>query len=240
MGAKVRIIIDIVSLNGKKKVALAVVVCIISVIQIQKDLRLFRAAPFAFVGVGNVVESTLSDIRRHPHPRLPVGRLKSRKYKKSAFGGRKSPAVAGTKTAINGEPVSSSNSYRVAKCAYHPQWTTCVASGCSMHNQRDIDTKRFAAFQGCALCVCGCRRCHREHALGHSPPPSSAPACRQAEKPQNTKSPPLAVKKVRLSSVQKQLLSCRFSPVFPMLRRPAWKVALAGHCLSSSFLWQGQ
>lgn len=82
MSAKVRIIIDIVSLNGKKKVSLADVVCIISVIQIQKDLRLFRAAPFAFVGVGNVVESTLSAIRRHPHPRLPVGRLKSRKKQK--------------------------------------------------------------------------------------------------------------------------------------------------------------
>ena len=109
MGAKVRIIIDIVSLNGKKKVSPAVVVCIISVIQIQKDLRLFRAAPFAFVAVGNVIESTLSDILRHPHPRLPVGRLKSRKNKKSAFGGKKSPAVAGTKTAIKGEPVSSSN-----------------------------------------------------------------------------------------------------------------------------------
>ena len=90
---RVRIIIDIVSLNDKKKVLLAVVVCIISVIQIQKDLRLFRAAPFAFVAVGDVVESTLSDIRRHPHPRLPVGRLKSRKYKKSAFGGKKSPAA---------------------------------------------------------------------------------------------------------------------------------------------------
>ena len=89
MGAKVRIIIDIVSLNGKKKVPLTVVVCIISVIQIQKDLRLFRAAPFAFVAVGNVVESTLSDILRHPHPRLPVGMLKIRKNKKSAFGGKK-------------------------------------------------------------------------------------------------------------------------------------------------------
>ena len=66
------------------------------------------------MGVGNVVESTLSAIRRHPHPRLPVGRLKSRKYKKSAFGGKKSPAVAGTKTAISGEPVSSSNSVGVA------------------------------------------------------------------------------------------------------------------------------
>ena len=134
MGAKVRIIIDIVGLNGKKKVSLAVVVCIISVIQIQKDLWLFRAAPFAFVAVGDVIESTLSDIRRHPHPRMPVGRLKSRKYKKSAFGG----------------------------------------------------------------------------------------------------------KKVRLSPVQKQQLSCRFSPVFPMLRRPAWKAASAGHCLSSSFLLQGR
>lgn len=47
----------------------------------------------------------------------------------------------------------------------------------------------------------------------------------------------LAVEKVRLSPVQKQLLSCRFSPVFPMLRRPAWKAALPGHYLSSSFLW---
>ena len=32
-----------------------------------------------------------------PHPRLPGGRLKSRKYKKSAVGGKKSPANAGTK-----------------------------------------------------------------------------------------------------------------------------------------------
>ena len=110
MGAKVRIIIDIVSLNGKKKVAPAVSSCRGSVIEIQKDLRLFRAAPFAYVAVGNVIESTLSDICRHPHPRLPVGRQKSRKYKKSAFGGKKSPAVAGTKTPANKEPASSSNS----------------------------------------------------------------------------------------------------------------------------------
>ena len=98
MGAKVRIIIDIVSLNGKKKVAPAASSCRGSVIDIQKDLRLFRAAPFAYVAVGNVIESTLSDICRHPHPRLPVGRQKSRKNNKSAFGGKKSPAVAGTKT----------------------------------------------------------------------------------------------------------------------------------------------
>ena len=64
------------------------------------------------------------------------------------------------------------------------------ADGFFLPRQRDIDTKRFAAFPGCALCVCGCRQCRREHALGHSPPPPSAPACRQAEKPQ--------IQKVRL------------------------------------------
>ena len=91
-------------------------------------MRFFRAAPFAFVGVGNVVESTLSDIRRHPHPRLPVGRLKSRKNKKSAFGGKKSPAVAGTKTTANKEPTSSSYSYRVA-AAYGLPAYSCFCTG---------------------------------------------------------------------------------------------------------------
>uniref|UniRef100_UPI004029D109 hypothetical protein n=1 Tax=Prevotella sp. TaxID=59823 RepID=UPI004029D109 len=43
--------------------------------------------------VGRYLESMLSDIPRHPHPRLPGGRLKSRKYKKSAVGGKKSPAA---------------------------------------------------------------------------------------------------------------------------------------------------
>ena len=47
----------------------------------------------ASVCVGKYLESMLSDIPRHPHPRLPVGRLKSRKYKKSAVGGKKSPAT---------------------------------------------------------------------------------------------------------------------------------------------------
>ena len=42
---------------------------------------------------GRYLESELSDIPRHPHPRLPGGRLKSRKYKKSAVGGKKSPAT---------------------------------------------------------------------------------------------------------------------------------------------------
>ena len=32
-----------------------------------------------------------------PHPRLPGGRLKSRKYKKSAVGGKKKSGYAGTK-----------------------------------------------------------------------------------------------------------------------------------------------
>ena len=59
----------------------------------QKDLWLFRALPYASVCVGRYLESMLSDIPRHPHPRLPVGRLKSRKYKKSAVGGKKSPAA---------------------------------------------------------------------------------------------------------------------------------------------------
>ena len=53
--------------------------------------------PYASVCVGEYLESKLSDIPRHPHPRLPDGRLKSRKYKKSAVGGKKSPANAGTK-----------------------------------------------------------------------------------------------------------------------------------------------
>ena len=52
------------------------------------------ASPYASVCVGRYLESMLSDIPRHPHPRLPGGRLKSRKYKKSAVGGKKSPPLA--------------------------------------------------------------------------------------------------------------------------------------------------
>ena len=61
--------------------------------KLQKDLWLFRASPFASVCVVHYLESELSDIHRHPQPRLPGGRLKSRKYKKSAVGGKKSPAA---------------------------------------------------------------------------------------------------------------------------------------------------
>ena len=62
-------------------------------INLQKDLCLFRALPYASVCVVKYLGSELSDIPRHPHPRLPDGRLKSRKYKKSAVGGKKSPAT---------------------------------------------------------------------------------------------------------------------------------------------------
>ena len=50
--------------------------------KLQKDLWLFRALPYASVCVGRYLESELSDILRRPQPRLPDGRLKSRKYKK--------------------------------------------------------------------------------------------------------------------------------------------------------------
>ena len=55
-------------------------------------MHLFRALPYASVRVGEYLESELSDILRHTPPRLPDGRLKRSKYKKSAVGGKKSPA----------------------------------------------------------------------------------------------------------------------------------------------------
>ena len=55
---------------------------------------------------------------------------------------------------------------------------------CSLNMLSQEDTKRFVAFQGFALCVRVCRIISREQALGYSPPPPSAPACWQAEKPQ--------------------------------------------------------
>ena len=63
----------------------------------QKDLQLFRASPYAPGWSGNIHESRLSDIHRPTPSRLPIGRLKSYKYKKSAYGGKKSPAHAGKK-----------------------------------------------------------------------------------------------------------------------------------------------
>ena len=64
---------------------------------IQKDLQLFRASPYAPEWSGNIHESKLSDIHRPTQSRLPNGRLKSGKYKNSAYGGKKSPARAGKK-----------------------------------------------------------------------------------------------------------------------------------------------
>ena len=48
--------------------------------------------------VADIPESGLSDSRHHPPPRLPAGRLKRSKNQKSAVGGKKSPACAGTKS----------------------------------------------------------------------------------------------------------------------------------------------
>ena len=56
--------------------------------------------PYASVRVGQYLESELSDILRHLHPRLLGGRLKSRKYKKSAVGGKNSPATPVEKSII--------------------------------------------------------------------------------------------------------------------------------------------
>ena len=56
--------------------------------------------PYASVRGGRYLESMLSDIPRHPHPRLPGGRLSSCKYKKSAIGGKYSPAAPVEKSII--------------------------------------------------------------------------------------------------------------------------------------------
>ena len=56
--------------------------------------------PYASVCDGKYLESMLSDISRHLHLRLPDGRLKSRKYKKSAIGGKNSPAAPVEKSII--------------------------------------------------------------------------------------------------------------------------------------------
>ena len=60
-------------------------------------MHFFRALPYASVCSGKYLESELSDILRHTPPRLPGGRLKRGKYKKSAVGGKKKSGFAGTK-----------------------------------------------------------------------------------------------------------------------------------------------
>ena len=60
------------------------------------------------------------------------------------------------------------------------------------------------AFQVFAQCVCVCREISRERALGYSPPPHPRlPGGRL--KSRKYKKPPLAVKKVRLTPVQKMI-----------------------------------
>ena len=63
----------------------------------QKDLQFFRASPYAPEWSGNIHESKLSDIRRPIQSRLPIGRLKNHKYKKSAYGGKKARLAPGKK-----------------------------------------------------------------------------------------------------------------------------------------------
>ena len=65
---------------------------------IQKVLFLFRASPYASAcGVADIPESGLSDIRHHPPPRLPDGRLKRNKIKKPPLAVKKARLFAGTK-----------------------------------------------------------------------------------------------------------------------------------------------
>ena len=67
----------------------------------QKDLQLFRASPYAPGWSGNIHESKLSDIHRPTPSRLPMGRLKSYKYKKSAYGGKKARLAPGKKRLVH-------------------------------------------------------------------------------------------------------------------------------------------
>ena len=64
---------------------------------IQKVLFLFRASPFAPVRGGKYLESELSDIRHHPPPRPPDGRLTRNKIKKPPLAVKKARLFAGTK-----------------------------------------------------------------------------------------------------------------------------------------------
>ena len=64
---------------------------------IQKVLFLFRASPYASACGCDISESGLSDIRHHPPPRLPDGRLKRNKIKKPPLAVKKARLFAGTK-----------------------------------------------------------------------------------------------------------------------------------------------
>ena len=54
--------------------------------------------------VADIPESGLSDIRNHPPPRLPTGRLKRSKNKKPPLAVKKARLFAGTKRVTMGGP----------------------------------------------------------------------------------------------------------------------------------------
>ena len=54
--------------------------------------------------VADIPESGLSDIRHHPPPRLPDGRLKRNKIKKPPLAVKKARLFAGTKRVVVGNP----------------------------------------------------------------------------------------------------------------------------------------
>ena len=54
--------------------------------------------------LADIPESPLSDIRHHPPPRLPIGRLKMSKIKKPPLAVKKVRLFAGTKRVVVGSP----------------------------------------------------------------------------------------------------------------------------------------
>ena len=54
--------------------------------------------------LADIPESPLSDIRHHPPPRLPIGRLKMSKIKKPPLAVKKVRLFAGTKRLVVGSP----------------------------------------------------------------------------------------------------------------------------------------
>ena len=54
--------------------------------------------------LADIPESPLSDIRHHPPPRLPIGRLKMSKIKKPLLAVKKVRLFAGTKRVVVGSP----------------------------------------------------------------------------------------------------------------------------------------
>ena len=69
--------------------------------------------------VADIPESVLSDIRHHPSPRPPDGRLKRNKIKKPPLEVKKSPAVRRNKKRLHYIPyVNVGNEYKKSSYAY--------------------------------------------------------------------------------------------------------------------------